>query len=553
MTCTPAAAQYGYAPQYWDPAPPGYAYAPRYVARRHSVRRDTAPRDKAADQASAARFGDIPKGPLQIYVSIDQQKLHLYSDGAHVADSSVATGVPGLPTPLGVFSIIQKQRYHESNIYSNAPMPFMERITWSGVALHEGENIGHRASHGCIRLPHDFAAELYGLTKLGVPVVVANPELKPVEFADPHLFVRKDKSPVVPTTAPAPDASAPATDGSKTGAVTAPGAGAGKTAATAPGTDASKTTAATAPGTDASKTTAATAPGTDASKTAAATAPGTDASKTTDATAPGTDGSKTADATDPGADTSKTADAAPGTDRSKAADGPDPGADASKIAATAPSTDGSKTIDATAPGADTGKTADAAPAGAAAPVPPDQLGLRVAVADPAAAAPALPAKPAADVPAKKSPIAIFISRKEKKIYVRQDFAPLFDAPITIEQPDQPLGTHVFTALEFMDDHATLRWNVVSLPVEPPPAKPSRANQSRAAMRAGVRAKDQGNDKSATLPPPQTPAQALARIDIPQSAIDFISALMVPGSSLIVSDQGLGDETGDGTGFVVVTQ
>ena len=119
------------------------------------------PGHKETEHASKEPFGNIPKGPLQIFVSIDQQKLHLYSRRHACRGHSVATGVPSLPTPLGVFSVIQKQVFHRSNIYSNAPMPFMQRITWSGVALHEGENIGHRASHGCIRMPHDFAVRLY--------------------------------------------------------------------------------------------------------------------------------------------------------------------------------------------------------------------------------------------------------------------------------------------------------------------------------------------------------------------------------------------------------
>jgi len=93
---------------------------------------------------------------MQIVISINQQKLHLYADGKEVADSLVATGVPALPTPTGVFSVIGKERFHRSNIYSGAPMPFMQRITWSGVALHEGENIGHPASHGCIRMPREL-------------------------------------------------------------------------------------------------------------------------------------------------------------------------------------------------------------------------------------------------------------------------------------------------------------------------------------------------------------------------------------------------------------
>src|SRR5207249_10841573 len=111
--------------------------------------------------------------------------------------TSIATGVPSLPTPLGVFSIIQKQVFHRSNIYSNAPMPYMQRITWSGVAMHEGQNIGHPASHGCIRMPHDFAVRLYRLSKLGTRVIIANSQLKPTEFADPHLFVHNEIPPEV--------------------------------------------------------------------------------------------------------------------------------------------------------------------------------------------------------------------------------------------------------------------------------------------------------------------------------------------------------------------
>ncbi len=168
-------------------------------------------------EASKGPFGDIPKGPIEIFVSIDQQKLHLYSDGAHIADTSVATGVPSLPTPLGVFSVIQKQVFHRSNIYSGAPMPFMQRITWSGVALHEGESIGHRASHGCIRMPGEFARRLYALTKIGARVIVANEELKPAEFADPHLFVHKVPAPppAAPAVAAEPAKDAPASGDGK--------------------------------------------------------------------------------------------------------------------------------------------------------------------------------------------------------------------------------------------------------------------------------------------------------------------------------------------------
>src|SRR5579863_6465027 len=177
----------------------GFEYGPWHRPRHRVVKHAS----KDVGKESKDPFGAMPKGPLQIFVSIDQQKLHLYSDGVHVADTSVATGVPSLPTPLGVFSVIQKQIFHRSNIYSGAPMPFMQRITWSGVAMHEGEGIGHRASHGCIRMPHDFAVRLYHLTKLGVPVIIARSELEPAAFADPHLFVHKAPPPQQIAAAPA--------------------------------------------------------------------------------------------------------------------------------------------------------------------------------------------------------------------------------------------------------------------------------------------------------------------------------------------------------------
>src|SRR5262245_17725204 len=152
---------------------------------------------KAAEHVDKEPFGQVPKGAQQIFISINQQKLHLYSNGVHVADTSIATGVSAHPTPFGVFSIIQKQVFHRSNIYSNAPMPYMQRITWSGVAMHEGKDIGHPASHGCIRMPHDFAVRLYRLTKLNTRVIIARAELRPTEFADPHLFVHKERPPEI--------------------------------------------------------------------------------------------------------------------------------------------------------------------------------------------------------------------------------------------------------------------------------------------------------------------------------------------------------------------
>ena len=147
----------------------------------------------AKSKPEAKDLAEMPKGPLQIVVSIAHQHVTLYSNGTRVAQTPVSTGMPGKPTPTGVFSIIQKDRFHHSNLYSNAPMPYMERITWSGVALHEGPLPGYAASHGCIRMTHDFALRLWGLTKLGVRVIVSRTDVAPEDFAHPLLFVPKAK------------------------------------------------------------------------------------------------------------------------------------------------------------------------------------------------------------------------------------------------------------------------------------------------------------------------------------------------------------------------
>jgi len=386
---------------------------------------------KAADRVDKEPFGQIQKGPLQIFISINQQKLHLYSDGVHVADTSIATGVPGLPTPLGVFSVIQKQVFHRSNIYSGAPMPFMQRITWSGVAMHVGESIGHRASHGCIRMPHDFAVRLYRLTKLNTRVIIANSELKPTEFADPHLFVHKEKPPEI---------AAPVDNGVEP-VITKPAELAVHANMLTPLVQSDAVTPQTA----------------------------------------------------------------------------------------APAVKSDQTTESAGPGADAGTSGVTAP-----PMSPTPTDLAKAAA------------------AKQTPISIFISRKRQRLYIRQDFEPLFDSAVAIAQPDAPLGTHVFTALEFTGpEHTILRWNVVSLPGEPP--KHLRYVEEHRDRHGHVRRREIEEERSSDTPPPQGPAQVLARIEIPPEVTEAIAQMITPGSSLIISDQGLGDETGEGTDFVVVTR
>ena len=414
-----------------SPAAAAYWYGGWYGGWHKHKSAHKALEAKSAEPVGKDPFPNVSKGTQQIFISINQQKLHLYSDGAHVADTSIATGVSEHPTPLGVFSIIQKQIFHRSNIYSNAPMPYMQRVTWSGVAMHEGQNIGHPASHGCIRMPHDFAVRLYRFTKLNTRVIIARAELKPVEFADSNLFVHKEKPPEIaaPATAIEPVVPKPAELAVHANTLAPP---------------------------------------------------------------------VQSDVVTPPA-------ATPTTNPDQEAEGaaPAPDAGASGAAATPP----------------------------APPTPADLAKIAVG---------------------KKMPISIFVSRKRQRLYIRQNFEPLFDVPVTIAEPEAPLGTHVFTALDFSGpEHATLRWNVISLPGEPP--KRVRHVEERRDRYGRIRRREIEEERTGEAAPPQSPAQVLARIEIAPEVSKAIAQMIGPGSALIISDQGLGDETGEGTDFDVVTR
>ena len=129
---------------------------------------------------------------LQILVSKSDQSLSLYENGEIVATSKVSTGKAGHETPSGIFSILEKRKYHESNIYSAAPMPFMQRLTWSGIALHEGKVPNYPASHGCVRLPSKFAKSLFGDTRTGVHVIITDQPVSLRFVQHPALFQPRD-------------------------------------------------------------------------------------------------------------------------------------------------------------------------------------------------------------------------------------------------------------------------------------------------------------------------------------------------------------------------
>lgn len=115
---------------------------------------------------------DVMRSGVLITVSLSSQQMHVFRDGVLWRSSPVSTGKRGKRTPTGTFAILQKKRFHRSNLYSNAPMPYMQRLTWSGIAIHAGRLPGYPASHGCIRVPAAFASELFKITGATTTAVI---------------------------------------------------------------------------------------------------------------------------------------------------------------------------------------------------------------------------------------------------------------------------------------------------------------------------------------------------------------------------------------------
>ena len=142
-----------------------------------------------------------PAGPVVVIVSLPDQVMYVYRNGVRIGRSTVSTGTAGHRTPTGVFTVLQKKVDHESSIYKGAKMPNMQRLTWTGIAMHAGQLPGYPASHGCVRLPEDFAAKLYTITKLGTTVVIADNKSSPINTTKPGLLFSAATSEAVPAPA----------------------------------------------------------------------------------------------------------------------------------------------------------------------------------------------------------------------------------------------------------------------------------------------------------------------------------------------------------------
>lgn len=135
-----------------------------------------------------------PSGPLVMVVSLNEQYLYVYRNGVAIGASPISSGKPGYETPTGVYTILQKEREHRSNLYNDAPMPFMQRLTWDGIAMHGGNLPGHPASHGCIRLPQSFAEKLFETSQRGAVVVIADARVSPAAIVHPAAVAPIDLS-----------------------------------------------------------------------------------------------------------------------------------------------------------------------------------------------------------------------------------------------------------------------------------------------------------------------------------------------------------------------
>jgi hypothetical protein len=379
--------------------------------------------------------------PLMAIVSIKSQHVTLYDADGWILRAPVSSGTRGRETPSGVFSVLQKDKDHHSNLYDDAWMPNMLRITWSGIALHGGPLPGYAASHGCVRMPYGFAEKLFDKVRLGMRVIIAPNDAEPVEVAHPALFVPKPE--VIAAGAARVETLARAADEAARTASEAKSAAAAATREAAPLTASLNKLKGLKSRVDAEL-----------------------------------------------ARVEKALDVA-NTDQAKERAEELKQKVAAKVAELQTQIDTAE--------------ANAKP----------KLDAAAAAQDAAKAAEdkrADDAKAAREAKLALQPVSVFISRSTQKLYVRRGFEQTLEVPVTIRNPDKPIGTHVFTAVARAGEG--LRWTGVTI--------------------------DSGDSAQA----------ALDRIDISQDVLDRIAPSALPRSSLIISDEPLNRETNSRTEFVV---
>jgi hypothetical protein len=460
-------------------------------------------------------------------VSLGRQHVSVYSNDGLYARAPISTGMPGHPTPVGIFNILGKERLHHSNIYSGAPMPFMQRITWSGVAMHEGVLPGYPASHGCIRLPHDFAKRMFGVTQGNERVIITRQDIAPAPFSHAKL-----PAPVL-LPEPGPDSMSISARILQNALATSDGA-AEKVAIKADGREGQ-------PGgatqkllnpleyAKAMKVLAAKK----AEEAAAAATPARSAiqAKAKEMQIATVDLKKAQIALNIAKDRLEAANR-----QLKKASG-----DAAMNAANAAKAEAETKVKEAETHVEAGQRAKAQK--------DDEWAATLKVYKELDNVQRLAAEGVKIWSRRLAPVSVFISRKTQRLYVRQNYLKVFDVPVTIRDPEKPLGTHLYMAMPpakgSAADAPKLRWLVMTLPEASADTDRPRKRHSRYY---------DDDDDSPRVPAPATSAStALDRIEFPAEVAGKLSEMLWTGGSLIVSDSGISRETDDYSDFIILTR
>ena len=428
-----------------------------------------------------------PPPPVLAVVGLREQRITVYdSTGARMLEAPVSSGADGYETPPGIFSVVQKEEEHHSNLYDDASMPFMQRLTWTGIALHAGALPGHPASHGCVRMPEDFAERLFGLTKVGMRVVIAREGIAPASIAEPAMFTRREAATDGRAAGDSPVGQAPAREHEARVIALTRAAEEAATRMRNLRQAAARAKAALQP-----------------AQRALRQAETTLAKAETELMA--------AEKIVEGGGTQKRI------------------AEAERIKAAAPAgiEDARKQLE---------KVRGDVKAGLEAAYDAE------ATVTAAETAQSIAAEAAERAKLTRAPVSVFVSRKTQRIYVRKAFHPLWEGPVLIHDSDKPIGTFVFTAIGTRDATRELSWSVVSL-YKNPTAIEAPTPRTRGSKRSAP----------AELPLTDIAAAqaALDRLDIPADIAEQISEVVLPGSSLVISDEPPHLETGKDTDFVVI--
>ena len=500
LGATPVAAQ-----SWWN-SPSASYYRPRTNASRASAqrrgpgtgRRAAAGKKPSAEEVLASKA--TASGPLMAVVSLGAQRMTVYDSTGPIMRSPISTGKAGHRTPTGVFSVIQKNRHHVSNIYSGAPMPYMQRITWSGIALHAGVLPGYPASAGCIRMPYPVAAKLFAMSRMGMRVIVAPHEPQATVFA--HQALPEPLMVAVPEgEAGVPRAGGPGETSSPVRLAAAEGA---ETVAHVATRFLNPMEKAAQERKDAR-----------ARLVAAIRANKELLEASLRSSAEANAAAAALRATRTASEQIKARHAAAEGD-ARAALEPQ-FAEAERSLAEAITQDAQRNR-AAYDAAKASRDAEDAVADAEAAVKVADRGTE--------------------------PIAVFVSRREGKVLVRQGMMPLFEAPVTFKEPGKPVGTHVFQAMSADTTTGRISWKAVTVPENFAGAE---TLEGRGPVRRGERVVPQ------RVGPPSDATDALERVEMPDDVRRRISERLWVNGSIVISDQGLGNETGKGTDFIVLTR